>query len=36
MPDTVACACNPAPLGTKFRNGVGSVPVGGNTPSIGE
>ena len=29
------CTCNPATLETKFRNGVGSIPVGGNSPSIG-
>ena len=26
---------NPATLEAKFRDGVGSVPVGGNSPSIG-
>ena len=31
----VACTCNPATLEAEFRNGVGSVPVGGNSPSIG-
>ena len=34
-PDVVACTCNPATLEAEFRNGVGSVPVGGNSPSIG-
>ena len=32
----VACTCNPATLGTKFWNGFGGTPVGGNSPSIGE
>ena len=31
----VACTCNPATLETEFRNGVGSIPVGGNSSSIG-
>ena len=31
----VACTCNPVTLETEFRNGVGSTPVGGNSPSIG-
>ena len=31
----VACTCNPATLEAEFRNGVGSIPVGGNSPSIG-
>ena len=31
----VACTCNPATLEAEFRNGVGSVPVGRNSPSIG-
>ena len=34
-PGVVACTCNPATLEAEFRNGVGSVPVGGNSPSIG-
>ena len=28
-------ACNPATLEVKFRNGVGSIPDVGNSPSIG-
>ena len=35
QPGVVACTCNPATLEAEFRNGVGSVPVGGNSPSIG-
>ena len=35
MPGVVACTCNPATLEAEFRNGVGSVPVEGNSPSIG-
>ena len=35
LPGVVACACNPATLETGFWNGVRSIPVGGNTPSIG-
>ena len=31
----VACTCNPATVEAEFRNGVGSIPVGGNSPSIG-
>ena len=31
----VACNCNPATLVAEFRNGMGSIPVGGNNPSIG-
>ena len=34
-PGVVACTCNPATLEAEFRNGVGSIPVGGNSPSIG-
>ena len=30
----VACTCNPATLVAEFRNSVGSIPVGGNRPSI--
>ena len=33
--DVVACTCNPATLEAEFQNGVGSIPVGGNSPSIG-
>ena len=28
----VACTCNPATLEAEFRNGVGSIPVAGNSP----
>ena len=35
IPGVVACMCNPATLEAEFRNGVGSIPVGGNSPSIG-
>ena len=35
-PDVVVCTCNPATLKAKFLNGVDSIPVGGNSPSIGE
>ena len=31
----VACTCNPTTLEAEFRNRVGSIPVGGNSPSIG-
>ena len=31
----VACTCNPATLEAKFLNGVGSIPVEGNSPLIG-
>ena len=34
-PGVVACTCNPATLEAEFRNGVGSIPVGVNSPSIG-
>ena len=34
-PGVVACTCNPATLEAEFRNGVGSIPVGGNSSSIG-
>ena len=33
--NVVACICNPATLEAAFQNGAGSVPVGGNSPSIG-
>ena len=36
MERVVACTCNPATLEAEFRNGVVSIPVGGNSPSIGE
>ena len=35
LPGVVACTCNPATLEAKFRNGVGLIPVGGSSPSIG-
>ena len=31
----VACTCNSATLEAEFWNAVGSIPVGGNSPSIG-
>ena len=31
----MACTCNPATLEAKYRSGVGSMPDGGNIPSIG-
>ena len=31
----MACTCNPATFEAEFRNGVGSIPVGGNSLSIG-
>ena len=34
-PGAVACTYNPATLEAEFRNGVRSMPVGGNSPSIG-
>ena len=34
-PGVVACTCNPATLEPKYWNVVGSIPVGGNSPSIG-
>ena len=34
-PGVVACTCNPATLEAEFQNRVGSIPVGGNSPSIG-
>ena len=34
-PGVTACTCNPATLEVEFRNGMGSIPVGGNSPSIG-
>ena len=30
-----ACIYNPTTLEAEFWNGVGSIPVGGNSPSIG-
>ena len=35
LPGVVACTCDPATLEVKFRNGVGSIRVVGNSPSIG-
>ena len=34
-PAVVACTCNAATLEAEFRNGVGLIPVGDNSPSIG-
>ena len=34
-PGVVACTCNPATLEAEFWNGMSSIPVGGNSPSIG-
>ena len=31
----VACTSNPATLMAEFQNGMSSIPVGGNSPSIG-
>ena len=30
----VVCTCNLATLEAKYQNGVGSKPVGGNSPSV--
>ena len=35
LPGVVTCTCNPATLEAQFRNSVGSIPVGGNSDSIG-
>ena len=35
QPGVVACTCNSATLEAEFWNGVGSIPVGGNSPSVG-
>ena len=35
LPGVVACTCNPATLEAEFWNRVGSITVGGNSPSIG-
>ena len=35
MPGVVACTYNPATTEAEFRNDVGAVPVGGNSPSTG-
>ena len=32
LPVVVACTCNPAAFEAEFRKGVGSIPVGGNSP----
>ena len=34
LPSVVACTYNSATLEAEFRNGVGSVPVGGNCPWV--
>ena len=34
-PDVVVCTCNPATLEAELRKGVDSIPVGGNSHSIG-
>ena len=35
VPSVVTCACNPATLKAEFWNSVGSIQIGGNSPSIG-
>ena len=35
MPGVVACTYNPATTEAEYRNDVGAVPVGGNSPSTG-
>ena len=35
MPGVLVCTCNLATLENEFRNGVDSIPVGGNSPSMG-
>ena len=35
LPGVVACTCNLATLEVEFRNDVGSIPVGGSSPSLG-
>ena len=35
LPGVMACTSNKAFLEGEFRNGVGSVPIGGNSSSIG-
>ena len=35
MLGVVPCTCNPATLDAEFRNRVGLIPVGGNSPLIG-
>ena len=32
----MACTCNSSTLEAEFRNGVDPIPVGDNSPSIGE
>ena len=34
-PGVVPCNCNPDALEAEFRNGVGLIPVRGNSPSMG-
>ena len=31
----MACTCNSSTSEAEFWNGVGSIPIGGNSPSIG-
>lgn len=35
LPDVTTCTCNPATSESKFQNGVGLMPIGGNNSSIG-
>ena len=35
QPSVMACTCNSATLESEFRNGVGSIPVEGNSHLIG-
>ena len=35
VPGAVACICDTATFNVEFRKGVGSVPVGGNSLSVG-
>ena len=35
MPGVVTCTCNATTLEAEFRNGVGSIPFVGNSPSTG-
>ena len=35
VPGVVACTFNPATLKAEYWNGVVTIPVGGNSPSIG-
>ena len=34
MPGAVACIFNPATLEAEFRNGLGSIPFGNNSPCV--